>query len=60
MGRLISTTTNYTFVTGTYTNSHSYDAASNRTSAGGPGFDLAVIISEVCAPSFARFAKAEV
>ena len=36
MGRLISTTTNYTFVTGTYTNSYSYDAASNRTSLTAP------------------------
>jgi len=36
MGRLISTTTNYTFVAGTYTNSYSYDAASNRTSLTAP------------------------
>ena len=32
MGRLIGTTTQYTFLTGTtYSNSYSYDAASNRT-----------------------------
>jgi RHS repeat-associated protein len=31
MGRLIGTTTQYTFVTGTYSNSYTYDAASNRT-----------------------------
>jgi YD repeat-containing protein len=36
MGRLISTTTNYTFVAGTYTNSYAYDAASNRTSLTAP------------------------
>jgi YD repeat-containing protein len=36
MGRLISTTTNYTFVPGTYTNAYSYDAASNRTSLTAP------------------------
>ena len=36
MGRLISTTANYTFVTGTYTNSYTYDAASNRTSLTAP------------------------
>ncbi len=36
MGRLISTTTNYTFVAGTYTNSYGYDAASNRTSLTAP------------------------
>jgi len=33
---LISTTTNYTFVAGTYTNSYAYDAASNRTSLTAP------------------------
>jgi hypothetical protein len=32
MGRLISTTTNYAFVPGAYTNAYSYDAASNRAS----------------------------
>jgi YD repeat-containing protein len=33
MGRLISTTTNYTFLPGpTFTNSYTYDAGSNRTS----------------------------
>jgi RHS repeat-associated protein len=31
MGRLTGTSTQYTFVTGTYTNSYSYDASSNRT-----------------------------
>jgi RHS repeat-associated protein len=31
MGRLTGTTTQYTFVTGTYTNSYAYDANSNRT-----------------------------
>jgi RHS repeat-associated protein len=31
MGRLTGTTTQYAFVTGTYTNSYSYDANSNRT-----------------------------
>jgi RHS repeat-associated protein len=36
MGRLISTTTNYTFVAGTYTNSYAYDAASNRASLTAP------------------------
>jgi RHS repeat-associated protein len=37
MGRLISTTTNYTFLPGpTYTNSYTYDAASNRTSLTAP------------------------
>ena len=36
MGRLISTTTNYTFVPGTYTNTYTYDAASNRTSLTAP------------------------
>jgi RHS repeat-associated protein len=36
MGRLISTTTNYTFVAGTYTNAYTYDAASNRTSLTAP------------------------
>jgi RHS repeat-associated protein len=36
MGRLISTTTNYTFVPGTYTNAYSYDAASNRQSLTAP------------------------
>ena len=36
MGRLISTTTNYTFVAGAYTNSYTYDAASNRTSLTAP------------------------
>jgi RHS repeat-associated protein len=30
MGRLIGTTTQYTFVAGTYSNSYTYDAASNR------------------------------
>src|ERR1700726_2131261 len=36
MGRLISTTTNYTFVSGTYTNAYTYDAASNRQSLTAP------------------------
>jgi YD repeat-containing protein len=36
MGRLISTTTNYAFVPGTYTNAYSYDAASNRASLTAP------------------------
>jgi len=37
MGRLISTTTQYTFVTGpAFTNSYTYDAASNRTSLTAP------------------------
>ncbi|MFZ0817295.1 MAG: RHS repeat-associated core domain-containing protein [Candidatus Sulfotelmatobacter sp.] len=37
MGRLISTTTNYTFLPGpTFTNSYTYDAASNRTSLTAP------------------------
>ena len=36
MGRLISTTTNYTFVPGTYTNAFTYDAASNRQSLTAP------------------------
>jgi RHS repeat-associated protein len=36
MGRLISTTTNYVFVAGTYTNSYTYDAASNRMSLTAP------------------------
>ena len=36
MGRLIGTTTNYTFVTGTYSNAYSYDAVSNRTSLTAP------------------------
>ena len=40
MGRLISTTTNYTFVTGTYTNGYTYDAASNRTSLTAPDGSL--------------------
>jgi RHS repeat-associated protein len=31
MGRLTGTTTQYSFVTGTYTNSYTYDANSNRT-----------------------------
>jgi YD repeat-containing protein len=32
MGRLVGTTTSYSFLPGhTYTNSYSYDAASNRT-----------------------------
>jgi RHS repeat-associated protein len=31
MGRLTGTTTQYAFLTGTYTNSYSYDANSNRT-----------------------------
>src|SRR6202050_3740368 len=36
MGRLISTTTNYTFRKGTCTNNYTYDAASNRTSLTAP------------------------
>jgi RHS repeat-associated protein len=32
MGRQTGTSTTYSFLTGTYTNSYSYDAASNRTS----------------------------
>jgi RHS repeat-associated protein len=37
MGRLISTTTQYTFVPGpTFTNAYTYDAASNRTSLTAP------------------------
>jgi YD repeat-containing protein len=32
MGRLIGTTTQYTFVAGMYSNSYGYDAASNRAS----------------------------
>jgi YD repeat-containing protein len=31
MGRLTGTSTQYSFLTGTFTNSYSYDAASNRT-----------------------------
>jgi RHS repeat-associated protein len=36
MGRLVGTSTSYTFVTGTYSNSYTYDAASNRTSLTAP------------------------
>jgi YD repeat-containing protein len=32
MGRLIGTTTQYSFLSGPYTNTYTYDAASNRTS----------------------------
>ncbi len=36
MGRLIATTTNYTFVAGTFTNAYTYDASSNRISLTAP------------------------
>jgi RHS repeat-associated protein len=36
MGRLVGTTTQYTFVTGTYTNAYTYDANSNRSSMTDP------------------------
>lgn len=36
MSRLTGTSTQYSFVSGTYTNSYSYDAASNRTSLTAP------------------------
>ncbi|MFY9908363.1 MAG: hypothetical protein WAK56_00900, partial [Candidatus Sulfotelmatobacter sp.] len=36
MGRLIGTSTQYTFVSGTYTDTYTYDAASNRTSLTAP------------------------
>jgi RHS repeat-associated protein len=36
MGRLVGGTTQYTFVTGTYSNSYTYDAASNRVSLTDP------------------------
>src|SRR6202034_3906356 len=36
MGRLVGTSTSYAFVTGTYSNSYTYDAASNRTSLTAP------------------------
>ena len=36
MGRLVGTTTQYTFVTGTYTNAYTYDADSNRVSMTDP------------------------
>jgi RHS repeat-associated protein len=36
MGRLVGTTTQYTFVTGTYTNAYAYDADSNRVSMTDP------------------------
>jgi RHS repeat-associated protein len=36
MGRLIGTTTQYTFVTGSSSNSYAYDAGSNRTSLTAP------------------------
>ena len=36
MGRLIGTTTQYSFLTGTYSNSYTYDAASNRSSLTAP------------------------
>jgi RHS repeat-associated protein len=36
MGRLVGTTTQYTFVTGTYTNAYTYDANSNRASMTDP------------------------
>ena len=35
-GRLVGTTTQYSFVTGTYSNAYTYDAASNRTSLTAP------------------------
>jgi hypothetical protein len=39
MGRLIGTTTSYSFLTGrSFTNAYTYDAASNRIGTGGPGF----------------------
>lgn len=36
MGRLIGTTTQYVFVLGTFSNSYTYDAASNRKSLTAP------------------------
>jgi YD repeat-containing protein len=36
MARLVGTTTQYTFVTGTYTNAYTYDADSNRVSMTNP------------------------
>jgi RHS repeat-associated protein len=36
MGRLVGTTTQYTFVTGTYTNAYTYDLDSNRVSMTDP------------------------
>jgi RHS repeat-associated protein len=36
MGRLVGTSTQYTFVTGTYTNAYTYDANSNRVSMTDP------------------------
>ena len=36
MGRLVGTTTQYTFLTGTYTNAYTYDADSNRASMTDP------------------------
>jgi YD repeat-containing protein len=36
MGRLVGTTTQYTFVTGRYTNAYTYDANSNRASMTDP------------------------
>jgi RHS repeat-associated protein len=36
MGRLVGGTTQYTFVTGTYSNAYTYDAASNRASMTDP------------------------
>jgi RHS repeat-associated protein len=36
MGRLIGTTTQYAFLTGTFSNGYGYDAASNRTSLTAP------------------------
>src|SRR5437868_12310750 len=40
MGRLIGTTTQYTFLTGTFTNSYTYDKASNRLSSTAPNNNI--------------------